>query len=667
MVATQYVSPGVFSKIIDLSEYVRSVPSTIGFIPFFCEQGPDNTLIYTNSVDFYKDFGEPNINYVGKDWGSGPYVAAAFLEQSDNLYVMRVLPTDATFPTLFLLTDASVTGGLDDTTADVYTDWVVDGSMKNKDAISSKLADFDSELYNGLCAFYTIGRGAWYGSDSTEILTPSNNDKFLINIEMPGKAPFFKSDGARLNTDPVTYKFPGNLIGTLINIISKTEYDALEDGVVLGYVLPDYNYKQEEDAIYEVSVLIKQSTRTDSVNEDNVVVGFVPDFQEIERFEISFNSKTLDNSGDSMWIEDVINRNSRYIRCLASAEQCKWAIDNGADFSQPFEATSGIALRDGSDGSLIDSDGNIVTTEDNGAKALMIRAYNGTLNTNQSDPSENLYVNEVLDKEITFFTVAFDGGYPSTAVKSALAKLCERRGDCVGIIDNFDNSKLDAALASRAGRAIGGVSPVADKKTNGLNTYRVAIYEGYTKVFDEYTGRDIWITPVAHMARIIPYNDKVGEIWYAPAGFNRAAISNIDELRYSPNLSQRDRLYLVQLNPIVRFADLGDTVFGQLTSQRRPTALQDLNVVRLVLYCQKAIEQFCQFYIFELNDAQVWDAISAQVTSFLKVIQGRRGLRSFNVEVGATEYELKAKQIHVNITLVPTKVIEQIYLNFFIK
>jgi len=124
-------------------------------------------------------------------------------------------------------------------------------------------------------------------------------------------------------------------------------------------------------------------------------------------------------------------------------------------------------------------------------------------------------------------------------------------------------------------------------------------------------------------------------------------------------------LYLEQINPIVKF-NVGYTVWGQLTSQKRPTAMQDLNITRLVLYIKRALEQFCKFYIFELNDEETWGRISSNIDKFLKMIQNKRGLYNYSIEVGASEYEIKAKQCHVNVTLNPTRVIEQIHLNFYI-
>jgi len=125
-------------------------------------------------------------------------------------------------------------------------------------------------------------------------------------------------------------------------------------------------------------------------------------------------------------------------------------------------------------------------------------------------------------------------------------------------------------------------------------------------------------------------------------------------------------MYLKQLNPIVKFSD-GYVVWGQLTSQARTTALQDLNIVRLVLYAKRALETYCRYYIFTMNDGLTWSSVQTSVMEFLEDLKARRGLESYTVEVGATEYEKKRKTFHVNVTLKPTKVVEKIELNFFIQ
>ena len=251
-----------------------------------------------------------------------------------------------------------------------------------------------------------------------------------------------------------------------------------------------------------------------------------------------------------------------------------------------------------------------------------------------------------------FFSLVYDAGYPAD-VKTAISTLCTTRRDCVGILDNGDNNDVATAISTR-------------NTTNTFNNYFVALYEPHSKVSDPFTGEDVWFSPVYHMSYLIPRNDNVAELWYAAAGFNRGAIDNIKDLRYNARLGQRDQLYLKQLNPIVLFSS-GHTVWGQLTSQAKTSALQDLNVVRLVLYCKRAIEQYCRFFIFEQNDQVTWTEVSSSIVEFLDVIKNKRGLDSYTVEVGATPYEKKSKVFHVNIIIRPTKVVEKIELNFFIQ
>jgi phage tail sheath protein FI len=301
-----------------------------------------------------------------------------------------------------------------------------------------------------------------------------------------------------------------------------------------------------------------------------------------------------------------------------------------------FTSADPVPLRKGSEGDLLQADGSLDQTE---ATTLLNQAYNGIIDDN------------VLDNENVYFSMVFDCGYPAD-VKTAISTLCQTRRDCVGILDNGDNSSANLALATR-------------NNVNTFNNYFVALYESYNKVFDSFTGQDVWFSPVYHMSYILPRNDTVAELWFAAAGFNRAAIDTIKELRYNPRLGQRDQLYLKQLNPIVKF-NPGYVVWGQLTSQARASALQDLNIVRLVLYIKRAFEDFCKFFIFEQNDAITWSQVSGRLVEFLEEIKKKRGLNNFTVEVGATDYERRTKRFHVNVTLDPTRTVEQIELNFFI-
>ncbi|MCK5018918.1 MAG: hypothetical protein KAS32_17785 [Candidatus Peribacteraceae bacterium] len=567
----QNVSPGVYTKIIDLSEYVRSVPSTIGYIPVITEKGPDNELIFTNSRDYYVDFGEPNISYASKIFGQGPYVASSFLRESDALYTVRVLPDDADYANLILNAEASGGFGVDGTSTVIATSNVGVNTLNEIDTIL--------EGTNPCIVFRGVGRGEYY-------------NEYQINLAQHSNPQL--GDPTIVGTDVV-------------------------------YVLDIYQRQAEDD-------------------EEGA-----PQYEIITSYNVSFNPSKLDSSSESMFIGDVVNRYNRFLKVVADEDKCAAAVINGADFSQPF--TTPVNLAEGSSGSLFDVNGAIDSTV---ATQLLSKAYNGTLSKPKLDTQGNpMYVYEILDTDNVYITIVMDGGYPTDVKTSGIQSLVQARKDCVALVDNGDNVSSALALSAR-------------QNTHTFNTRYMALYESYSKVFDSYTGKDLWLTPIYHMANIVPYTDNVSELWYAPAGFNRATIASIKELRYSPLISERDQFYLNQINPIVKF-NVGYTVYGQLTTQKRPTALQDLNIVRLVLYIKRALEQFCKFYVFEQNDSTTWSAISQQISRFLRVIQNKRGLYSFSVDVGATDYELKAKQIHANVTLDPTRVVEQIHLNFFIK
>jgi hypothetical protein len=149
------VSPGVFSKIIDLSQFVQAVPSTIGFIVALTEKGEDNVLKFIGSrADYISEFGEPNIGVYGKSYGQGPYCAYNYLGESGALYFMRVLSDNAAFSNIRV--DAVL--GTTDSTASMQITYV--------ESINT-LAEFGTNLQQSgttypLCFLRPIGRGQWY-------------------------------------------------------------------------------------------------------------------------------------------------------------------------------------------------------------------------------------------------------------------------------------------------------------------------------------------------------------------------------------------------------------------------------------------------------------------------------------------------------------------------
>jgi len=828
------ISPGVYTKIIDLSEYVQTVPSTIGFIAMISERGPDNKLVLTNARDFYLDFGEPNINYMGslgKQYGLGPYVSSSFLKQSDTLYVIRVLPTSdlivnnqsvtpadyanlvfaanekliditsqtgaiyalSTIPDNVVITDLTADSTnaifsyedmivalqykIDTTNSVLYIDDLVE--LANPDNVITSV-DADSTItyqivsavdgtqsYAGTCAVdetdYTVSDTtivantsvsysatdhvliidstayrldpqavvtvedktatiAFSGGSITrtfgsgELLTGKGNLSDLSSAELKNALrsfyEYYYSEVVSEGTDMCEVRSVSGLSSAseIDSVLGFGSLDLADDtnyftrnsdgtgeytglfaifGVGRGEWYNNFRIKisphtipmKALEGVYILEIEQKQKAQ----DYDPVTKSWIDVYEVVQTYEVSFNPNRVDESGDSMFLVDVINRYFRYLKADVKGEgdteegikellaQLDTAIVNAKlrfsitdvyveetdtsysfDFSDVFDLWTRDAfvgfeqLRGGSDGDIKNADV---------AKALLARAYSGTLKKafkETGDPAwtNPTYVDEVLDTDNMYFNLVFDAGYPKE-VKDAIVSLCSNiRRDCLAILDNGDNRTTAEALDTRLNK-------------HTYNTFYAALYECYTKIYDMYTGKDIWVTPVYHMANIIPYTENVSELWYAPAGFNRATIDTIKSMRFSPRQGERDQFYLNQINPIVKF-NVGFTVWGQLTTQKRPTALQNINIVRLLLYIKRALEQFCKFYIFELNDETTWNAVKSNIDLFLSEIKNKRGLYDYSVEVGATEYEIKKKVMHVNVTLNPTRVVEQIHLNFFI-
>jgi len=656
------ISPGVYSKIIDLSTYVQAVPGTIGLICSLTKKGEDNVLkFYGSRSEYIAECGEPNINEFGKHYSQGQYMAYNFLGESGSLYHCRCMPDDAAYANMQLDVDL----GASDATAAISISYVpsVDASTINE--LKTNLATVSTTYPLGVLR--PIGRGEYYnglGVRFTEHSNPLSLGVYIMDIYEK------QSDGSEVIIESFEVSFDPNAVdssGDSIWISSilenysgvlRFEMEKMDGTWAEGY---DIAVRAYDNEIGSVS-MTKTSGSADITDNKQ-------DFSEWETATATYEYciEATDARGNKLygWLgpasgtddetiavfngrlsgatQDWIGDTSLFDDANEITYRIKKSFGNVAD---AFISATPAAMKKGSDGSLLNANGSVNTST---ATQLLQQGYLGQL-TSKIDGST--LIEDVLDLENIYFTLVFDCGYPSD-VKTSISTLVQTRRDCVAIMDNGDNSSYSAAMSTRL-------------NTHVFNNYFCALYESYNKISDTFTGGDIWVSPVYHMSYLLPRNDNVADIWWAAAGFNRGAIDTIKELRYNPRLGQRDQMYLKQLNPIVKF-NPGYTVWGQLTSQAKASALQDLNIVRLVLYIKRALEQYCRFFIFEMNDELTWSNVAADILEFLEDIKKRRGLYSYSVNVGATDYEKKRKTFHVDVTLEPTRVVEKIELNLFIK
>jgi phage tail sheath protein FI len=169
------------------------------------------------------------------------------------------------------------------------------------------------------------------------------------------------------------------------------------------------------------------------------------------------------------------------------------------------------------------------------------------------------------------------------------------------------------------------------------------------------------------MAGVFAYNDSVSEPWFAPAGINRGGLGQV--VRPERKLAQatRDTLYTNKVNPIASFPGTGVVVYGQKTLQTKSTALDRVNVRRLLIAMKSYIAGVAQNLVFEQNSAATRNNFLAQVNPYLEGIQQKQGLYAFKVvmdETNNTADVIDRNELIGQIYVQPTKTAEYIYLDF---
>ena len=182
------------------------------------------------------------------------------------------------------------------------------------------------------------------------------------------------------------------------------------------------------------------------------------------------------------------------------------------------------------------------------------------------------------------------------------------------------------------------------------------------------SGVPVLVPPSVIVPGAIAASDRIAAEWFAPAGLNRGVLGNVIEAKIRLNQSERDRLYNAKINPIATFPQTGVCIWGQKkTLQERSTALDRINVRRLLIALKKFIASSSRYLVFEQNTNQTRNRFLNIVNPYLESVQQRQGLYSFRVqmdEANNTADVVDRNQLVGAIYLQPTKTAEFIVLDF---
>jgi phage tail sheath protein FI len=165
------------------------------------------------------------------------------------------------------------------------------------------------------------------------------------------------------------------------------------------------------------------------------------------------------------------------------------------------------------------------------------------------------------------------------------------------------------------------------------------------------------------------FNDKVSYPWFAPAGFNRGALDFVTNAKVRLNSGDRDTLYSARINPIAVFPTGGYVIFGQKTLQLAKTALDRVNVRRLMIEVKRVVAGIANSILFEQNTPTTRAKFVSQVTPRLALIQAQAGIEKFRVvmdETNNTQVDVENNRVNGKIVVVPTKAVEFISIDFVI-
>jgi hypothetical protein len=382
----------------------------------------------------------------------------------------------------------------------------------------------------------------------------------------------------------------------------------------------------------------------------------------------------VDDSGYYFTLDDVkMDANNNYFYASGSRAA-------GTSVS----ATSGKTYKD-----LLDADYNRFTAPFHGGfDGLNIKLpdpfYNEGMKTSPTELNNSAYytikraIDTLSDPEFADINIMTMPGLTTEGLTTHMVNVCEERADALAVIDlpNIYTPTHEKYLSDRADRV--GKSPRT--VANALRNRRIESSYGCTfypwvQTRDQRTGQLLWIPPSVAMLGTFASSQRSSQLWFAPAGFNRGGltegaagipITNVSERLISKD---RDTLYEANINPIASFPSSGIVVFGQKTLQTRQSALDRINVRRLVIFMKKQISILSTRVLFEQNVPATWNRFKSLVEPFLANVKTDFGITDYKLildETTTTPDLIDQNILYAKIMIKPARAIEYIAIDFVI-
>ena len=285
-------------------------------------------------------------------------------------------------------------------------------------------------------------------------------------------------------------------------------------------------------------------------------------------------------------------------------------------------------------------------------------------------------IDTVADPEVAEYNMLTVPGVWHEPLTEHAINVCEGRGDALAVIDPKTGYYADTENTNSVSSNLGSVSTaVTNLRNRTLNSSYGCAFYPWVQIRDTISDSLLWVPPSVVALGTFSSAQKRSELWFAPAGFTRGGLTEgsagvpVVQARERLTSQNRDDLYEANINPIATFPAEGIVIFGQKTLQVTPSALDRINVRRLMIYVKKEISRMAATLLFDQNVQSTWDRFLNKVNPFLRSVQARLGLTDFRVvldETTTTAELIDRNVLYAKIFLKPARAIEFIALDFVI-
>ena len=387
-------------------------------------------------------------------------------------------------------------------------------------------------------------------------------------------------------------------------------------------------------------------------------------YEIVERKLASYSPTGRDSQNKNIFANEVFYYNSSYVYCKVTEDETMNKANTCTGGIVKFE--SNTAVLDGSFNFV--AYGTVYPLKENN-NAVVIDAVTHKATY---DPNNYSMADIQNAQELYSDAESFDVNILITHELDAngMAEIAETRKDCFNIVAPYDYRAIVGQGSTGATTYLlekFGTQTTSEDKIFTYNGTYSGIYGNMKYQYDRYNDVNRWICIAGDIAGLMAATDLAKDPWWASAGLDRGKIKNVIKLAFNANKQNRDDLYVNAINPIVTITGEGmGIVMGNKTATAKSSALDRVNVRRLLIYIEKAIASAIKYCLFEFNDSYTRTKVDGLIRPFLRTVKARRGLYWFDVkcdEENNTPAIIDQNAMVIDIAVQPSKTAEAIQLN----